>query len=234
MEFDGRSVMVTGATGNLGRAVADAFAAGGARLALIARDPAKLDALYGPADETRLHLRADLADGAALTQAAADAVARFGAIDALAHVAGGFAMGDPVHETADDVWERMMDMNARATLNIARAVVPHMLAAGRGAIVTVGAVPALKAPARMGAYAASKAAVIRLTEAMSDELRAKGVNVNCVLPSIIDTPENRAAMPDADPAKWVAPADLAAVIRFLASDAARAVHGAAIPVVGLS
>jgi len=112
--------------------------------------------------------------------------------------------------------------------------VPSMLAAGRGQIVTVGAQSAQRGQAGMGAYIASKSSVMRLSEAMSAELRHKNINVNCVLPSIIDTPQNRAAMPGTDPAQWVAAADLAQVIVFLASDAARAVHGAALPVTGLS
>jgi NAD(P)-dependent dehydrogenase (short-subunit alcohol dehydrogenase family) len=109
-----------------------------------------------------------------------------------------------------------------------------MLAEGRGKVVNVGAFSAQKGAAMMGAYVAAKSAVIRLTESMAAELREKNVNVNCVLPTIIDTPENRASMPDADPARWVAPADLANVIAFLASDSARAIHGAAVPVTGLS
>ena len=118
-------------------------------------------------------------------------------------------------------------------LNASNAVVPHLLARGGGKIVNVGAFAGQHGVAQMGAYTASKSAVIRLTEAMSAELREKNVNVNCVLPTTLDTPVNRAAMPDADPSRWVAPEDLANVILFLASDAAKAVHGAAIPVVGL-
>ena len=159
---------------------------------------------------------------------------RFGGIDVLCHLAGGFRMGEAVHETSDATWDFLLDLNARTLINIAHAVVPVMLAAGGGRIVTVGAGAAQKGAGRMGAYCAAKASVIRLTEAMSAELREQGINVNCVLPSIIDTPENRADMPQADPSRWVAPAALADVIAFLASDAARAVHGAALPVTGLS
>ncbi len=128
----------------------------------------------------------------------------------------------------------MLDVNARSVITMARAVVPRMLAAGSGKIVNVAAMAALTGKAGMGAYAASKSATMRLTETMAAELRDKGINVNCVMPSIIDTPQNRAAMPDADPRHWVAPAALADVILFLASDAARAINGAAVPVVGLS
>ena len=118
--------------------------------------------------------------------------------------------------------------------NLGQAVVPHMLKAGAGRIVNIGAYAALSGKAEMGAYVASKSAVIRLTETMAAELRSSNINVNCVLPSIIDTPQNRAAMPKADPSRWVAPEALADVLMFLCSPAARAIHGAAIPVVGLS
>jgi NAD(P)-dependent dehydrogenase (short-subunit alcohol dehydrogenase family) len=152
----------------------------------------------------------------------------------LCDIAGGFRMGSPVHATSDSDWNFMLDVNARTLLNAARAVVPRMLASGGGKIINVGAFTAQKGAANMGAYIAAKSAVIRLTESMAAELREKNINVNCVLPTIIDTPENRAAMPKADPQKWVAPEDLASVIVFLASPAAKAVHGAAIPVTGLS
>jgi NAD(P)-dependent dehydrogenase (short-subunit alcohol dehydrogenase family) len=152
----------------------------------------------------------------------------------LCNIAGGFRMGEAVHETSTDTWELMLRLNAGTVLDMARAVVPSMLAQGQGWIVNVAAGAALRGAAHMGAYAASKSAVMRLTESMAAELRTRGIHVNCVLPSILDTPENRAAMPDADPGHWVSPEDLAAVIRFLASPAARAVHGAALPVSGLS
>jgi len=143
-------------------------------------------------------------------------------------------MGKPVHETTDADWNFLMDLNARTVLHTARAVVPHMIAAGGGKIVNVGAFAAQKGAANMGAYIASKSAVMRLTETMAAELREKNINVNCVLPTIIDTPANRADMPKADPKRWVAPADLANVILFLCSDEARAIHGATLPVTGLS
>jgi NAD(P)-dependent dehydrogenase (short-subunit alcohol dehydrogenase family) len=227
-------VMITGATGNLGRATASAFARQGARLCLLAR---KLDDVEGYRKEGAsdvLACPADLMEAKAIDAAVAKAVERFGQIDVLCNIAGGFAMGEAVHEIDAKGWARMMELNAGSVLRMAHAVVPHMLARKSGRIVNVGAYGALGGKAQMGAYIASKSAVIRLTESMAAELRGAGINVNCVLPSIIDTPENRAAMPKANPAKWVAPEDLAAVILFLASPAARAVHGAALPVVGLS
>src|SRR5262249_46691269 len=138
------------------------------------------------------------------------------------------------HRTPDDTFNFLFDLNTRTLLHAVRAFVPSMLEAGGGKIVNIGAFAAQRGGAKMGAYAASKSAVIRLTESMAAELRDKNINVNCVLPTIIDPPENRAAMPDADPSRWVAPSDLAKVIAFLASDDARAIHGAAIPVTGLS
>ena len=140
----------------------------------------------------------------------------------LCNVAGGFRMGEPVHGTSDATWDFLMNLNVRSVLHTARAVVPGIIAVGRGAIIN------------MGVYCASKSALARLTESMSAELREKGINVNCVLPTILDTPENRKDMPKADPSRWVAPSDLAEVIAFLASPAARAIHGASVPVSGLS
>ena len=223
------TVMLTGAAGNLGRAVAAAVAEAGASLALV---DLKRGALQD--SDRQLFLATDLLDPESVQAAVDKAVQRFKRIDVLCNLAGAFRMGSPVHETSDKDWNFLFDVNARTVLNTARAVVPHMLKAGGGKIVNVGAFAAQKGTAQMGAYAASKSAVIRLTETMAAELRERNINVNCVLPTIIDTPENRAAMPHADPKRWVAPQDLARVILFLASDAARAIHGAALPVTGLS
>jgi NAD(P)-dependent dehydrogenase (short-subunit alcohol dehydrogenase family) len=228
-------VMITGATGNLGRAVASAFARQGARLCLVARKLGDLGSYKKEGAAEVLACPADLLDAAAAVDAAvAKAVDRFGQIDVLCNIAGGFAMGEPVHEIDAKSWAHMMELNAGSVLRLSHAVVPGMLARKSGRIVNVGAFAALSGKAQMGAYLASKSAVIRLTESMAAELRDAGINVNCVLPSIIDTPENRQAMPKANPAKWVAPEALADVILFLASPAARAIHGAALPVVGLS
>jgi len=221
--------MVTGAAGNLGRAVAAAFAELGANLVLLDRQRGNLKE-----NDRTLFVQTDLLDPASVRAAVDKAIARFRRIDALCNLAGGFRMGPAVHETPDADWNFLLDLNARTVLHTARAVVPEMLKAGGGRIVNVGAYAAQKGAAGMGAYVASKSAVIRLTETMAAELRDRNINVNCVLPTIIDTPENRAAMPDADPKRWVAPQDLAQAIVFLASDAARAIHGAALPVTGLS
>ncbi len=234
MSFGNQTVVVTGAAGNLGKAVAGAFAALGANLVLVDLKRESLATAFGAENDRRLYAAANLLDKAGANDVAQAAIARFGHIDVLCNIAGGFRMGEAVHETSDDNWNFLFDINARTLLHMVRAIVPHMVAAGRGKIVNVGAFAAQKGVAQMGAYTAAKGTVIRMTEAMAAELREKNINVNCVLPTIIDTPENRAAMPKADTAKWVAPIDLANVIVFLASDAARAVHGAAVPVTSLS
>src|SRR5262249_16155260 len=147
-----------------------------------------LDAAYGKESDTALPLAINLADKAAIADAVGAAKAKFGGIDVVCNVAGGFDMGPTVHETGDALWTKLLDINVGTLLNVVRAVVPEMLAAGSGKIVNVGAVGGLVGRGNMGAYSASKSVVIKLTESMSAELREKGINVNCVLPSIIDTP----------------------------------------------
>jgi len=233
MAAQGRVVVITGAAGNLGRAVANAFSQGGERLVLVDR---RLDALanaFGAAGESRLFAVANLLDAGEASGVAKAAVEKFGRIDVLCNIAGGFRMGEPVHETSEANWDFLLDLNARTVLHMARACVPQMIAQGSGKIVNVAAFAAQKGAANMGAYTASKAVVVRLTEAMAAELRTKGINVNCVMPTVIDTPENRKSMPDVDPRTWVAPEELASVVEFLASPKSRAIHGAAIPVTGL-
>lgn len=227
MNFNGKNVLVTGARGNLGRAVAHAYAQAGARVVLLDRRDAPLPEV----GSGHLALQADLLDADSLAKAIGAAVQACGRIDVVCNLAGGFAMGTGIHETSTADWNRLFDMNVGTVLNMARAVVPHMLAAGGGAIVNVGANSAARGLAQMGAYCASKDALARVTESMSAELRDQGIRVNAVLPSILDTPENRQAMPDADTSRWVALDALADVILFLASDAARAVQGALVPVV---
>jgi NAD(P)-dependent dehydrogenase (short-subunit alcohol dehydrogenase family) len=229
VRFSGKTCLITGAAGNLGRAVAQAFASEGASLILMDLQEEHLRSAYGGEAAGKRFAFADLRDA----QSVARALSARTRIDILCNIAGGFRMGQPVHETGDDTWDLMLGLNAKSVIHCARAVVPGMLAAGGGKIVNIAALAGLAGKANMGAYTASKAAVIRLTESMSAELRDKGINVNCVLPSIIDTPQNRADMPKADPRRWVAPEALADVVLFLCSDAARAVHGAAIPVNGL-
>jgi NAD(P)-dependent dehydrogenase (short-subunit alcohol dehydrogenase family) len=234
VDFTGQTVVVTGAAGNLGRVVAGAFAARGARIVLVDRNLERLVERFGDSNAGQLLVAADLVRQGDALAVAQKAIERFGRIDVLCNVAGAFRMGEAVHEMTDATFELLLDANVRSLLNMVRAVVPRMLEQGGGKVVNVGALAALKGSANMGAYGASKAVVIRLTESMAAELRERNINVNCVLPTTLDTPENRADMPAANPDRWVAPADLAQTIVFLASPAARAIHGAALPVTGLS
>lgn len=232
MNFTHQTVMITGAAGNLGRAVANAFARCGANLVLVDLRRELLENAFGSENAQRLFAPANLLQPDQVAAAVTTAVERFRRIDVLCNVAGGFRMGTPVHDTPEADWRFLFDLNAGSLLQVVRAVVPRMLDARGGKIINVGANSALKGVAQMGAYCATKDVVVRLTEAMAAELRDKNINVNCVLPSIIDTPENRAAMPNADASRWVSSDALADVIAFLASDGARAIHGAAIPVTG--
>lgn len=236
-DFDGRVVVVTGAAGNLGRATALAFARRGARLALLDRDPEGLkicaDELDLDGENVSIAI-VNLCDQASVNQAVQETVAKLGSIDILANIAGGFTMGSRLHETTDEDWNLMMDLNARSILHTCRAIVPHLLRQGGGRIVNVAARAAREGTAKMGAYCAAKAAVITLTETLAAEHKFDNINANCILPGTIDTPQNRQDMPDADHGKWVSPAALADVVTFLASEASRAVTGAAIPVYGQS
>ncbi len=236
-DFSDRVVMVTGAGGSLGAASARAFYAGGAQLALAERSPEKLNTALPEIaqDADRVLVQAadltDPASAAALVRATLD---RFGQIDVLANTVGGYRGGTSVQETPVETLDFLLALNARTAFIISQAVIPHMLERGSGRIVHVAARAALAGSAKMAAYSASKSALIRLVESLAAELKHSGITVNCVLPGTIDTPENRAEMPKADFAKWVAPEAIADVIAFLASDAARAVQGAAIPVYGRS
>lgn len=220
-----RTVVITGASGALGRAVVQAFADEGAALALIDRDEGALRQAFGTLGERMLPLAADVSDEASL-QRAADAVARrFGGADVVVHVAGGFEMGEAVHELSRASWDRMMNLNAWSFAVLMRAFVPQMLSRGAGRVVAVSAASAASGAAAKAAYVASKSALQRLVESASLELRDKGISVNSVAPTIMDTPANRGAMPDADTRAWVSTADAARAIAYLASDAARVVHG---------
>ncbi|HET9762253.1 MAG TPA: SDR family NAD(P)-dependent oxidoreductase [Casimicrobiaceae bacterium] len=230
--FGGSTVVVTGAAGNLGRAVARAFEERGANIVLVGHRREALVAAFKEEAGARLFAVADLLDGKQVDAAIRAALGRFGRIDVLCNIAGGFRAGPPVHESSDGEWDFLFAVNVRTMLNAVRAAVPAMIARGRGSIVNVGAHAALKGVAGMGPYCAAKSAVLRVTEAMAAELRGHRITVNCVLPTILDTPENRAAMPDADPSAWVAPDDCAKVFVFLASEYGRPINGAAVPVSG--
>ena len=219
----GKQIVVTGANGALGGAVVTQALGKGAKLVAVDRE----FTVKNPDVE---QIVVDLTDSEA-TRAAFE---ELGTVYALCNIAGGFSMGPDTYALDNDEWEHLFAMNVTTMRNVNAAIVPKMLANGEGRIVNVGALSAREGQAQMSAYCAAKSTVMRLTESLSKELRHKGINVNAVLPSIIDTPTNRNDMPDADFGQWVAPADLAEVMLFLCSDAAKPIHGALVPVPGLS
>jgi len=230
--FDGKVAVVTGAFGVLGSAVARKFAALGARVALV--DVAPQPTAEITAEFAGRHLLlggVDLADFEASRKAMAAAAMRFGGIDILVNVAGGFRW-EKIEDGVVETWDQLYSMNLRTAVVASKAALPAILERPSGRIINIGAGAAEHARAGMGAYTASKAGVQRLTEALSEEFKDRGITVNAILPGTIDTPRNRLDMPEADFSRWVAPAAIAEVIAFLASDAGAAVTGASIPVFG--
>jgi NAD(P)-dependent dehydrogenase (short-subunit alcohol dehydrogenase family) len=221
------AIAVTGGFGALGTALGEVLVQAGARVALVGRGqpPSGLSnavlALGG----------VDLGDAAAARAAMDQAAQRFGRLDGLVNVAGGFQW-EKIEGGSIDTWDQMFAINVRTAVLASQAAMPHLLARGRGRIVNVGAAAAGQAALGMGPYAAAKSGVARLTEAMAEEFKDRGITVNAVLPSILDTPANRADMPKADPARWVSPEALARVVLFLLSDDGAPVTGALIPVKG--
>ena len=237
-DFTDKVVAITGAAGNLGRATAMAFHSAGARLAIVDRKRDDLRHVFTqtvPEGEYCLYATGDLTDSQSVSELIDSICKFFGHIDVLVNIAGGFTKGPPVHETPVDTWDFMLNLNARTVFLMSRAVVPHFIDQNYGKIVNIGARAALSGKPFMAPYIVSKSAVIRLTESMAAELRdVDGININCVLPGTIDTMRNRQDMPDEDFSRWVTPEALADVIVFLASEGARAINGASIPVYGRS
>ena len=232
--FEAKVVVVTGAAGALGQAVFDHFARRGALVVALDYSDELIDASYPEKLSPHLYRVVDLTDRSSCDTVISGLIDELGGIDILCNIAGGFLMGESVHETSDKTWDFLFNLNTRSIVNTGSSVVPSMLSRGGGKIINVAARAATQGFAQMGAYTASKAAVMRLTEAMAAELREQHINVNCIMPGTMDTPRNRIDMPDADHSTWVPTSQLADVVGFLASDAAVAVHGAAIPVDGLS
>lgn len=232
MDVSGKVVLVTGASGGLGETVIRKFSEGGALLALADRKDEPADGLLDGLNDPLFVGGINVTDPESAKKLAAEVIAGRGRIDVLLNIAGGWRGGTPVHETPISTWDFVMDLNAKSVFLVSQAVIPQMIKQSSGKIVSVAAKSGLEGKAGTAAYNASKSAVIRLTEAMSAELKDQGINVNCVLPTIIDTPVNRQQMPNSDFSKWVTPDAMADVLLFLASDASRAIHGAAIPVYG--
>lgn len=224
MELKDKVVVVTGGLGTLGRAVSKAAAQLGATVVVI-------DVVDGePAEGVNGSPALDLGDAEATANGLAAIAKQYGRIDALINIAGGFRW-ETVEEGSIETWDMLYQMNVRTAVNASRGALPHFPESG-GRIVSIGAAGATKADMGMGAYTASKSGVMRMTEALAEELKSRDITVNAVLPSVIDTKPNREAMPDADFSAWVTPEALAEVILFLVSDKASAVTGALIPVVG--
>lgn len=229
-QLNGKNIVVTGGFGILGRAVGAVLAERGARVALVDSAPVPADL-----DDLKEFLAlggVDLTDRVAASDCFNKRMPGWSGVDGLVNVAGGFEW-ETVESGSIETWDRLYAMNLRTAVISSQAALPHLLAAKGGArIVNVGALASVKGGLGMGAYAASKAGVARLTESLAEELKERGITVNAVMPSIIDTPKNRSDMPDADPNRWVTPRALAAVIAFLLSDDAAAITGACVPVAG--
>jgi len=237
-DFTNKVIAVTGAAGNLGKASAMAFHNAGAKLAVIDRRHEDLENVFSsliPEGEMCYYVSGDLTDDQDVSEMVDAIYQYFKGIDVLVNIAGGFTMGPPLYETQVDTWDFMINLNARTVFLMSRAAIPHFIDQGHGKIINIGARAALSGKPYMAPYIVSKSAVIRLTESMAAELKEyNGINVNCILPGTIDTMRNRQDMPDADFSKWVTPQALADVIVFLASEDARAINGASIPVFGRS
>ena len=229
MILKARRIAITGAFGTLGTAVVQRALAEGGRVAALdfAAAPRSAEPFAGAA----LIGGVDIADAAAAAAAMTRAVEALGGLDAIVNIAGGFAW-EKVEGGSLDTWDRLYRMNTRTAVAACQAALPHLLKNSTGRIVNIGALGATKAATGMGAYAASNAVVMRFTEALAEELKERGITVNALLPSIIDTPPNRADMPDAAFDKWVRPEQIGDAIVFLLSDAAQAITGALIPIVG--
>ncbi|HEY2462586.1 MAG TPA: SDR family NAD(P)-dependent oxidoreductase [Steroidobacteraceae bacterium] len=227
MDLSGKVLVVTGADGALGQAVAATLSAYGAKLALLSRAALAGGQRAGAWHYGGIDLSLEAAARSAMERAARDA----GRLDGLINVAGGFRF-ENLREGTIESWDAMYKINLRTAVNACQAALPYLLRSASGRIVNVGAMGAQKASAGMGPYAASKAGVAQLTEALADELKDRGITVNAILPSTLDTPKNRVDMPQADFKRWVTLSEAAEVIAFLVSDQASAVTGALIPVAG--
>jgi len=235
LNHDGKIVLVAGGTGGLGKAVSLAFLAEGAKTIVTYRSEAEFGALREAAGSAAQRLEghtADVTDETAVNALVSEIVNRHGRLDALANTVGGYAGGIKLWELETKTLDHMFALNLRSGYALARAAVLHMLKRQSGAIVNIAAKAAFDHGAGASAYAASKAAAVAMMDSLAEDLKGTGVRVNSVLPSIIDTEANRKAMPGANYAAWPRPEDIARVVLFLASDQARVVHGASVPVYG--
>jgi NAD(P)-dependent dehydrogenase (short-subunit alcohol dehydrogenase family) len=237
INFAGSVVLVAGGTGGLGHSVSLAFLAEGAKVIATYRDESRFAALKASAGKDAAMLEGatvDVTDDVAVTGLIHSIVAKRGRLDAVVNTVGGYTGGVKLWELETKVFEQMLDLNLRSGLMLARAAIPMMLKQGSGAVINVAAKAAFDHAAGASAYAASKAAAVALMDCLAADVKGSGVRVNTILPGIIDTEANRKAMPDADFSKWPKPEEIAQVTLLLASDRARVIHGASIPVYGQS
>ncbi len=234
-DFSDKVVLVTGGSGGLGIDVGQKFLKSGASLVLTYYSDSSLPLLQKICGVSKniFLLRGDFKKEDDAKTLVSEVIKRFGKIDVLANVIGGYIAGKPVTEIEEKEWDEMMDLNLKTAFLLSKHVVAAMQKKSGGKIIHVAARPGLKGTGFDAAYVASKSGVVRLVESLAEEVKSQGINVNCILPSIIDTQENRISMPGADYSKWVKPIDIAKVILFLASEDAKAINGAAIPVYGL-
>lgn len=227
-EYEGKVVLISGAAGNLGQALAAALSLRGAALALLDRQRGRLEPRYP--DPHRVFSGVDLTIASAVQQAVEAVFDHFGALDVLINAAGGFRQGAPLYETAPEDLDFMLSLNLKTAFHTSRAVLPRMLKQRSGSIINIGARPGMRGVPGASAYSAAKGALLRLTETMAAELHGSGVRVNAVIPGTMDTPQNRSQLPDES--DWVKPEEVAEAIVFLASAAASGIHGALLPVYG--
>ena len=238
MNFNEKIILVTGGTGGLGREVTMAFLEEGATVVVSYRVAEEFKALVAAAEKigatTPIGADVDVTDATAVDKFIADIVAKHGRLDILVNTVGGYAGGTNLWEVDPRTYDKMLQLNLKAGFVLARAVVPQMIKQNRGWIVNIASKAAFDQAAGGALYAASKAAALAMMDSLAAEVKQFNINVNSVLPSIIDTAANRAAMPKADFSKWPKPEEIARVILFLCSEDARVIHGAAIPVYGRS
>ena len=233
MELDGHVAIVTGGSGALGQSVTRRLLAGGASVCvpwIVDAEATRLRASMGAEGDKRVYLaRADVADPASFDPFVREALARFGRLDILVNGVGGFEGGDLV-STPPDAWARMLTMNLTTTYVACHAVLPSMVKSGRGRVVNIASRAVVPPRGGFIGYTVAKSGVIALTQALAEEVRGAGITVNAVLPSTMDTPANRQAMPDADRSQWVPVESVAEAVAFLAGDGARHVTGALVTV----
>src|SRR5690349_6918561 len=235
-DFQGKVVLITGGTGALGREVSLSFLKSNAVAAITHvsdRDIPQLESTLGDLMKKVMLIKADISDESQVEKTISDVVKKYGKIDVLINVVGGYLGGKKVTEMTGKEWDLMMNLNLKTAFLISKHVVSQMVKQGSGKVVHVSARLGLKGVAGNSAYCASKSGLIRLVESLSEEVKEKNINVNCILPSIIDTGANRKDMLDADFSKWVKPSEIAQAMLFLASDDSKSIHGAAMPVSGL-